>query len=194
VTLFFPQRSGEKGILQPYGGILQPCGEGKLLFSGQGAAFRPPPRRRSCRALVATITALVEGRTSTTWVQSVVGVVICSVPGSLARAPPPTLPPTARPICEDLSGDLSAQAGAAAVRWRGVGVQVAAVIGAEVVIAIGEASSCTSGCVCRRDRRCHLRLDLRLFGLNGLSSPLVWGCGRGPFHNSVCPQVIAAAV
>jgi hypothetical protein len=35
---------------------------------------------------------------------------------------------------------------------------------------------------------------LRLFGLNGLSSPLVWGRGRGPFHSSVCPEVIAAAV
>jgi hypothetical protein len=35
---------------------------------------------------------------------------------------------------------------------------------------------------------------LRLFDLNGLSSPLVWGCGRGPFHSSVCPEVIAAAV
>jgi hypothetical protein len=35
---------------------------------------------------------------------------------------------------------------------------------------------------------------LRLFGLNGLSSPLVWGRGRGPFHSSVYPKVIAAAV
>ena len=35
---------------------------------------------------------------------------------------------------------------------------------------------------------------LRLFVLNGLSSPLVWGRGRGPFHSSVCPEVIAAAV
>jgi hypothetical protein len=36
--------------------------------------------------------------------------------------------------------------------------------------------------------------SLRLFGLNGLSSPLVWGRGRGPFHSSVCPEDIAAAV
>jgi hypothetical protein len=35
---------------------------------------------------------------------------------------------------------------------------------------------------------------LRLFGLNGLSLPLVWGRGRGPFSNSVCPEAIAAAV
>jgi hypothetical protein len=35
---------------------------------------------------------------------------------------------------------------------------------------------------------------LRLFGFNGLSSPLVWGRGRGPFHSSVCPEVITAVV
>jgi hypothetical protein len=38
------------------------------------------------------------------------------------------------------------------------------------------------------------RSDLRLFGFDSLSSPLVWGRGRGPFHSSVCPEVIAAAV
>jgi hypothetical protein len=46
----------------------------------------------------------------------------------------------------------------------------------------------------RRDCRRHLRLDPRLFGFDGLSSPLVWGRGRGPFHSSACPEVIAAAV
>jgi hypothetical protein len=40
---------------------------------------------------------------------------------------------------------------------RGVGGQVAAVVGAEMVVAIGEASSCRSGCLHRRDRQCHLR-------------------------------------
>jgi hypothetical protein len=35
---------------------------------------------------------------------------------------------------------------------------------------------------------------LRLFGFDSLSSPLEWGHGRGPCHNSVCPEVIAAAV
>jgi hypothetical protein len=34
----------------------------------------------------------------------------------------------------------------------------------------------------------------RTSGFDGLSSPLVWGRGRGPFHSSVCPEVIAAAV
>jgi hypothetical protein len=58
---------------------------------------------------------------------------------------------------EDGSEDLPVCFGAVAVRRHGVGRQVAAVVGAEVVVAIGEASSCTSGCLCRQDRRCHLR-------------------------------------
>jgi hypothetical protein len=43
VTLFFPQLLGEKGILQP-------CGGRRTVLPGGGAAFRPPPGRRSCRA------------------------------------------------------------------------------------------------------------------------------------------------
>jgi hypothetical protein len=35
---------------------------------------------------------------------------------------------------------------------------------------------------------------LRLFGFDSLSSPLEWGCGRGPCRSSVCPEVIAAVV
>jgi hypothetical protein len=92
-----------------------------------------------------------------------------------------------RPVYKDLSGDLPVQAGAARIRRRGASAQVAAVVSAEVVVARG-------GCLCRRDRRRYLRLDLRLFGFDGLSSPLVWGRGRGPFHSSVCLEVIAAAV
>jgi hypothetical protein len=46
----------------------------------------------------------------------------------------------------------------------------------------------------RRDRRRHLRSDLRLFGLGGLSSPLVWRRGRGTSSSSVCPEAVAAAV
>jgi hypothetical protein len=43
---------------------------------------------------------------------------------------------------EDGSEDLSVRFGATAVRRRGVGGQVVAVVGAEVVVAIGEASPC----------------------------------------------------
>jgi hypothetical protein len=35
---------------------------------------------------------------------------------------------------------------------------------------------------------------LRLFGFDGLSSPLERGRGRGPCRSSVCPEVIAAVV
>jgi hypothetical protein len=41
------------------------------------------------------------------------------------------------PVSEDLSGDLPVQAGVAAIRWRSAGAQVAAVVGAEVVVAGG---------------------------------------------------------
>jgi hypothetical protein len=58
---------------------------------------------------------------------------------------------------EDGSKDLPVCIGAAAVRRCGVGAQVAAVVGAEVVVTIGEASPCRSGCLRRRDRQCHLR-------------------------------------
>jgi hypothetical protein len=41
------------------------------------------------------------------------------------------------PVREDLSGDLPVHAGAAAIRWRSAGAQVAVVVGAEVVVARG---------------------------------------------------------
>jgi hypothetical protein len=58
---------------------------------------------------------------------------------------------------ENGSEDLPVRFGATAVRWCSVGGQVAAIVGAEVVVAIGEASPCRSGCVRRRDRQGHLR-------------------------------------
>jgi hypothetical protein len=82
---------------------------------------------------------------------------------------------------EDGSEDLPVCTRATAIRRCGVGAQVAAVVGAEVVVAIGEASPCRSGCLRRRDRQRHLWPDLRLFGFNGLSSPLVWGTGTMAF-------------
>jgi hypothetical protein len=84
--------------------------------------------------------------------------------------------------------------GAAAARRCGVGGQVAAVVGAEVVVAIGEASSAevvasadeTVSATCAR--------GLRLFGFNGWFSSPVRGRERGPSSGSVCPEAIAAAV
>jgi hypothetical protein len=58
---------------------------------------------------------------------------------------------------ENESEDLPVRFGAAAACWCGVGGQVAAVIGAEVVVAAGEASHRSGGCSRQRDRQCHLR-------------------------------------
>jgi hypothetical protein len=49
-----------------------------------------------------------------------------------------TMPPRGGwglPVRKDLSGDLPVQAGVSAIRWRGAGAQVTAVVGAEVVAA-----------------------------------------------------------
>jgi hypothetical protein len=82
---------------------------------------------------------------------------------------------------EDGSEDLLVHTGAAAIHRCSVSAQVVAVVGAEVVVAIGEASHCRSGCLRRRDRQRHLWPDLRLFGFNDLSSPPVWGTGARAF-------------
>jgi hypothetical protein len=58
---------------------------------------------------------------------------------------------------ENGSEDLSVRFGAAAACWCGVGGQVAAVVGAEVVVSAEEASHRSGGCFRRRDRQCHLR-------------------------------------
>jgi hypothetical protein len=94
---------------------------------------------------------------------------------------------------EDGSEDLFVRAGATAVRWYGTGVQVAAVVCAEVVAAAGEAPHRRGGCLHRRDRQCHLLLDLRLFGFNGLLSPPVGRRGRGPSCSGAHAGMIAAA-
>jgi hypothetical protein len=39
VTLFFPQCLGERGILQPYGGVLQPCGGRRTATPWIGCSF-----------------------------------------------------------------------------------------------------------------------------------------------------------
>jgi hypothetical protein len=69
---------------------------------------------------------------------------------------------------KDGSEDLFARAGAATICRYGTGAQVAAIVGAEVVAAAGEAPHCRGGCLCWRDRQCHLSPGLRLFGFNGL--------------------------
>jgi hypothetical protein len=63
--------------------------------------------------------------------------------------------------------------GAAAARRGGVGGQVAAVVGAEVVVAIGEAASAEAVASADETIRATCAPDLRLFGFNGwFSSPV----------------------
>jgi hypothetical protein len=85
------------------------------------------------------------------------------------------------------SEDLPVRFGAAAARWCGVGGQVAAVVGAEVVAA-GEGFSAddTVSATCAP--------GLRLFGFNGWFSSPARGRERGPSSGNVRPRAIAAVV
>jgi hypothetical protein len=73
------------------------------------------------------------------------------------------------------------------LEWGSAGGRVDTAVGAEVVAA-GEdlVADEIVGAICAP--------GLRLFGFDSLSSPLEWGRGRGPCRDSVCPEVIAAAV
>jgi hypothetical protein len=88
---------------------------------------------------------------------------------------------------EDGGEDLPVRFRVAGARWCGVGGQVDAAVGAEVVAA-GEGFSADEivSAICAP--------GLRLFGFDSLSSPLEWGRGRGPCRSSICSAVIAAAV
>jgi hypothetical protein len=94
---------------------------------------------------------------------------------------------------ESGSEDLSMRFGAAATCWCGVGGQVAAVVGAEVVVARGGFST---EAVASADDTVSATCapGLRLFGFNGWFSSPVRGRERGPSSGSVCPGAIAAAV
>jgi hypothetical protein len=95
---------------------------------------------------------------------------------------------------ESWSEDLPVRFGAAATCWCGVGEQVAAVVGAEVVVAIGEAASAEAVASADETIRAACAPDLRLFGFNGWFSSPVRGREQGPFSGSACPEAIAAAV
>jgi hypothetical protein len=84
--------------------------------------------------------------------------------------------------------------GAAAARWCSVGGQVAGVVGAEVVVAIGEAASAKAVASADKTVSSTCAPGLRLFSFNGWFSSPVRGRERGPSSGSIFPKVIAAAV
>jgi hypothetical protein len=88
---------------------------------------------------------------------------------------------------EDGGEDLPVRFRAADARWCGVGGQVDAAVGVEVVAA-GEGFSADEivGAICAP--------GLRLFGFNIWFSSSARGREREPCRSSVCPKVIAAAV
>jgi hypothetical protein len=71
---------------------------------------------------------------------------------------------------------------------------VAAVVGAEVVVAIGEAASAEAVASADDIVGTTCTPGLRLFAFNGWFSSPVRGRERGPSSGSVCPRDIAAAV
>jgi hypothetical protein len=219
------------------------AGEGELLLPGQGAAVRPPPERRSCRARVAAVTGLAEGanfdnagpvgrkrrQLQRAWQAGSAGsgaafdAASCHLVRawlsvlrtgdcratrrsgmSVALLAPPTAPgdrirrrtPRGRRSCSwivlsSLQHDASARrlaparlrglewgsAGAgwgATIRWRGAGAQVAAVVGAKVVVAIG-------GCLHRRDRGATCGRTSGSLASMACPRPSCGDVGEGPF-------------
>jgi hypothetical protein len=120
--------------LAPWAERLWCCFRCRLLPLGQSVATRPPHRCRSRRARAGHVQVLPAPS---------------DAPGGSHN-----MSYAARAVLvfwdsldKDGSEDLPVRIGVAAVHRCGVGAQVAAVIGAEVVVAIGEASPCRSGCL-----------------------------------------------
>jgi hypothetical protein len=144
---FFLQLLGVETILQLYGGgALQPC-RGRRTVAAQPGCNIPSFVRATVASRTGGVSQHVVRREGGT-----------RVPGwshSRFRG-------------EDGSEDLPVRFGAPGARWCGVGGQVDAATGAEVVAA-GESF------LRRRDRQRHPRADLRLFGFNVWFSSLEWG-------------------
>jgi hypothetical protein len=95
---------------------------------------------------------------------------------------------------ENGSEDLPVRFGTAAARWCSVGGQVAAVVGAEVVVTIGEAASAEAVASADKTISATCAPGLRIFGFNGWFSSPVRGRERGPSSGSVRPEAITAVV
>jgi hypothetical protein len=97
-------------------------------------------------------------------------------------------------VLSSLRGRMGAKTSLRAPRQPpSTGAEVAAVVGAEVVAAAGEAAPCRGGCLRCRGHQSHLLLSPRLFGFNGLVVTPRRRTGRGPFHSNAHPEAIAAA-
>jgi hypothetical protein len=139
------------------------AGEGELLLPGQGAAVRPPSRRQSCRARAGHVQVLLAPSAAPGVAQHVVRRE-CST-RVLGRS-------RSRSCGEDGSENLSVRFGATAVRRCSVGGQVAVIVDAEVVVAIGEAASAEAVASSDETVSATCAPGLRLFGFNGwFSSP-----------------------
>jgi hypothetical protein len=71
---------------------------------------------------------------------------------------------------------------------------VAAVVGAKVVVAIGEAAYAEAVASADDTVNATCAPGLRLFGFNGWFSSPVRGRERGPSSDSICPGAIAASI
>jgi hypothetical protein len=118
-----------------------------LLPLGWGVTVRPPHGRRLCRAQVGHIHGFsrATGRTGGTYKTSYAAGAAASFLEGLVLTP--AVKTRAR---------TSPRARVATIRSYGTGAQVAAVVGAEVVAATGEAPHYRGGCLHWRDRQCHL--------------------------------------
>jgi hypothetical protein len=160
---FFLQHSGEKGVRRPRkGGKLRLCGVSRLRRRQLPRAwllalggFGATSGAASCRLDEAWLSVHHTGD----------GCAVRRSSTSTASPAPPATPGVIRDVIrrggggdilgwscphsrsDDGSEDLFARAGAAAIRRYGTGAQVAAVVGAEVVAAAGEAPHCRGGCL-----------------------------------------------
>jgi hypothetical protein len=157
------------------------AGEGELLLPGHGAAVRPPLGRRSCRAQAGYVQVLPAPLDAQHVVRHEGSTRVLGRSRSRSRG-------------ENRSEDLPVRFGAVAACWCGVGGQVAAVVGAEVVVAIGEAASTETIAPADKTVSATCAPGLQLFGFNGWFSSLMRGRERGPSSGSVCPEANAAAV
>jgi hypothetical protein len=127
-----------------------------LLPFGWGVAVGPPHGRRSRRAQVRRIHGFscAAGRIEGSYKTS------CAVGAATAFLDGLVLTPSVRTGARTSSRVLR--------QPPPTGAEVAAVVGAEVVAAAGEAARCRGGCLRWRDHQRHLPPSLQLFGFNGL--------------------------